>query len=503
MSVAAATRPAATTALPWLALGAGLIALGLVFLPECQAAVRVWIESTAYGHCFLVIPIAAYLAWDRRESVRGLAPRPAPALLLLGLPLPVAWFVAERLGIMEGRQLVALGFAELLFLSILGWQLFRAMMGPLLYLVFLVPFGAFVTPALQSFTAHFIDGGLTVLGIVHFSSDMYIEISAGTFFVAEACAGLRFLIASVAFGVFYALLNYRSPGRRILFIGASIVVPIVANGVRALGIVTLGQVLGSAEAAAADHIIYGWVFFSAVMLLLVVAGLPLREAPAPRPPPSRLAEAAARRAGRPWPALLVPLLAVVAPAGAAVLGRGVEPPVVSAPLVLAAPEGCQALPASAPAADRTVATVQCGARSWRVTLQALPNRSTGAAVAEARQALVGPIDAETATVKPVPNLPASAGPWQVVVSQDPPRVTAFSVWIHGVPAAGGLSQRVQQARDSVLGTAVPPVLLAAALVTSQPSGERDTTAAVAELSRIVAAQPDLPATIMKVVGPGF
>ena len=294
------------------AIGLGLLALVAVFWPECRAAVKVWIDSTAYGHCFLVAPLAAYLAWDRRRALAGLLPRPTPALALAGLPLPLLWLAAQRLGIMEGRQLVAMGFVELLFLAVLGWRLFRALSGPLLYLVFLVPFGAFITPALQSVTAHFIDAGLTVLAIPHFSNDMYIEIPAGAFFVAEACAGLRFLIAAVAFGVFYALLNYRSTGRRVAFIAASVVIPIIANGLRALGIVVLGHVLGSAEAAAADHLIYGWVFFSFVMLLLVAAGLPLREDPAP--PPASAEAALDQAAFYPWPVVSVVALAALGPA---------------------------------------------------------------------------------------------------------------------------------------------------------------------------------------------
>ena len=104
-----------------------------------------------------------------------------------------------------------------------------------------------------------------------------IEIPQGTFFVAEACAGLRFLVASIAFGCLYALVMYRSPVRRGLFILASIMVPVVANGFRGLGIVALGYMLNSTQAAAADHIIYGWVFFSFVILMLIVVGLPFRE----------------------------------------------------------------------------------------------------------------------------------------------------------------------------------------------------------------------------------
>ena len=215
------------------ALAVGTLLFGLLFLPECRAAVGVWLVSTAYGHCFLVLPMAAYLVWDRRESLRGLQPRPTPAFALLAVPAAAAWFAAERLGIMEGRQLAALAGLEVLFLTLLGRRVFLALSGPLLFLVFLVPFGAFITPALQSFTAGFIAAGLHLLGIPAYITDLTIEISAGSFYVAEACAGLRFLVAAVAFGVFYALLNYHSPGRRLAFIAASIVVPIVANGARA------------------------------------------------------------------------------------------------------------------------------------------------------------------------------------------------------------------------------------------------------------------------------
>lgn len=493
-----AARPASPLVLPFGALAAGLVLLGLVFLPEGRAAVGVWIESTAYGHCFLVAPIAAYLVWDRRDSLRGLVPRPNPALLLLGLPLPFAWFAAERLGIMEGRQLVALGFVELLFLVVLGWRLFHALLGPLLYLVFLVPFGAFVTPVLQGFTAHFIDVGLTVLGIPHFSNDMYIEIGAGTFFVAEACAGLRFLIASVAFGVFFALLNYTSPWRRAVFMVASVVVPIVANGFRALGIVVLGQVLGSADAAAADHIIYGWVFFSIVMLLLVAAGLPFREMPLDGPAVTPATPATP--GSRSWASLLVAVLAAVAPAAAMALDRNATPAVLAGEPRLLAPEGCQLAPGTA-VGHRAVTFIDCGARRWTVTMQAVPARSTGAALADARARLVGELDAETSTVRPLSGLPETAGIWTVAVTQQPPRVVGWSVWLHGTPAPGGLRQRLMQARDSIFGNDVPPLVLAIATDPRQAIGERETTAILAELTRIVTAQPDLAAEIARITAP--
>jgi len=70
---------------------------------------------------------------------------------------------------------------------------------------------------------------------------------------------------------------YRSWKRRAAFIAVSIVVPILANGLRVMGIVVYGYILGNAEAAIADHLIYGWVFFSLVSIILILLGLPFRQ----------------------------------------------------------------------------------------------------------------------------------------------------------------------------------------------------------------------------------
>lgn len=265
------------SAIPSLVLG--ILCLGMFFHEEIAAAVRVWLRSTAYNHCFLVLPIAAYLAWDRRALIRDAALSPAPWLGLAGFPLAQAWLMAERIGFMEARQLIALCFVELLFLAVLGWKICRRFAAPLLCLFFLIPFGAFAVPLLQSITTRFTIAGLDALGVPNYSDGYTIEIAGGTFYVAEACAGLRFLIAALAFGVLYAMLMYRGRLRRAVFVLASLVVPVIANGLRALGIVVLGDVLGSAEAAAADHILYGWIFFSIVLLLLTILGLPFRQEP--------------------------------------------------------------------------------------------------------------------------------------------------------------------------------------------------------------------------------
>lgn len=486
-------RPAFAPAAAGLSLG--LLGWILLFLPECVAAVGVWQASDTYGHCFLILPMAAYLAWDRRAALAGLAPRPLPAPAPLALPVAAVWFLAERLGVMEGRQLAAIAALELLFLAVLGWRLFRALLAPLLFLVFLVPFGAFVTPALQQFTAGFIVRGLNVLGVANYATDLTIEISAGVFYVAEACAGLRFLIAAVAFGVFYALLNYRSPGRRLLFVAASIVVPVLANGVRALGIVVLGAILGSASAAAADHIIYGWVFFSVVMLLLVAGGMPFREDPT-NPAPASLPGAAPTEARPVWAAAAVILPLAAGPVAAMLLARQVTPTLFTEALTFAAPPGCTADPAPAPAlpAQRVTTTLSCAGQQLVVTAEAFPRRSTANSLMRERRRITGELSAEETTVAALPAGRAE-GNWSLIHTVGPARSVAVASWTDGAPAPDGMAGRIRQARDSLFGTAYAPVLVAAAIESPKRLSPAEQQRTDALLRAFVDAQTNLTARV--------
>src|SRR5262249_35737350 len=97
-------------------------------------------------------------------------------------------------------------------------------------------------------------------------------IPSGRWSVVEACSGIRYLIASLVVGTLYAYLSYRSLTRRLVFVGFSIAVPIVANWIRAYMIVMIGHLSGNTLAVGVDHIIYGWAFFGLVILLMFWIG---------------------------------------------------------------------------------------------------------------------------------------------------------------------------------------------------------------------------------------
>jgi exosortase A len=260
------------------------IVLGIAFRQEIIGAVRVWVDSTAYNHCFLVLPLAGFLLWERREVISLVSPRPALWPLLTMPALSAIWLLAAVLDIQEGRQLVMVVMFQVVLLVALGPRVFWQLLAPFLFLFFLVPSGAFLVPSLQTITADIAVAGLQFFHIPVFSDGYMIEIPEGPFEIAEACAGLRFLIASSVFGCFFAVVMYRSFLRRILFITMSVAVPIFANGLRALGIIGLAHLEGSAAAVEADHILYGWVFFTLVIMILIAIGMTFAQKPERRLP---------------------------------------------------------------------------------------------------------------------------------------------------------------------------------------------------------------------------
>jgi EpsI family protein len=106
-------------------------------------------------------------------------------------------------------------------------------------------------------------------GIPAVIEGVFIDTPVGLFEVAEACSGVKFLIAMVALGTLVAHLCFRSWWRRAAFMVVAVVLPVLANGVRAWGTIYIAQSQGVEFAAGFDHIFYGWVFFGVVMAALL------------------------------------------------------------------------------------------------------------------------------------------------------------------------------------------------------------------------------------------
>ena len=327
-----------------------LAAVVLLYHATFWSMLELWSRSQTFAHGFLIVPISAWLAWRQRARLAALAPQPCAGGLLLLAMLGLAWLLADAANVQVVEQYAATAMLPACVLAILGWPAVRVLAFPLAYLFLAVPFGEVFLEPLIDFTASFTVLALQLTGVPVFRDGSNFSLPSGNWSVVEACSGLRYLIAALALGALFAHLHFHSARRRAAILAAALLVPIVANGVRAYLIVMLGHLSNMRLAVGVDHLIYGWLFFGLVALLLFWLAARWRDTPRPRAVPA--APPAVRQAhGRASARSVLACLCIAAlwPALALASHRGDGAAAVATALTLADPPGWQRVPGAAPA----------------------------------------------------------------------------------------------------------------------------------------------------------
>ena len=231
----------------------------------------IWMDSSTFNHCILILPIAYYLLLTAPPiRWRGIQSELIPSLLLIAVLL--IWLVGYHGNVNVFQHLAIVSFIPACVYWLLGSDGIKGYRFPLLYLLFSVPFGAFLIPYLQDLTAVTVVEMIRWINIPVFLEGRYISLPSGDFVVAEACSGINYLIASVAIGVLYSYLTYHQTRKHVYFMMLAVIVPVLANILRALAIILIAHYSDMALATGVDHFIYGWVFFGVVIFLLFWIG---------------------------------------------------------------------------------------------------------------------------------------------------------------------------------------------------------------------------------------
>ncbi|MHB1232234.1 MAG: exosortase A [Burkholderiales bacterium] len=252
-------------------------ALLLLYWPTVFSMVMIWSRSETFTHGYIIFPISAYLIWRRRSALLAVDYRPDWRAVFVIVGLGMGWMLAHAGEVQVIEQYAVVGLIPVIVWAMLGRRAAQTILFPLMFLLLAVPVGEFLIPYMMNFTADFTVTALRLTGIPVYREGTFFTIPSGEWSVVEACSGLRYLIASFTLGTLYAYLTYRSFWRRALFSLMAIVVPVIANGLRAYMIVMIGHLSGMRLAVGFDHLIYGWVFFGLVMALLFWVGAFWRE----------------------------------------------------------------------------------------------------------------------------------------------------------------------------------------------------------------------------------
>jgi exosortase C (VPDSG-CTERM-specific) len=234
------------------ALIATTAALVLAFSLPLYGLARFSIQSELYSHIFLIPLISAYLIWVQR---RALPPASAPEPRLAVLPFAagalalVIYGIAVLAGATLAREdsLVLTTLAFLLFFGgacclFLDRPTLRAIVFPLGFLVFMVPFPVFlqtwIETVLQYGSAAVAYGFFQLSGTPFLYHDLGFRLPGFALQVAPECSGIHSTLALFITSVLAAWFFLRSPWRRATLALAVIPLALLRNGFR---VFTIGE----------------------------------------------------------------------------------------------------------------------------------------------------------------------------------------------------------------------------------------------------------------------
>jgi exosortase A len=289
---------------------AALAVIGWAYRESWLGLPRIWSSDATFSHGYLIVPIVLWLIWRVRREVAMVEWRPSLLGLLASVLCALAWMVARGTGVLVVEQLATVAMVPALVLAVLGARATRVLAFPLAFLFFAVPLGKGLVPVLMQLTADLSVGALKLFGLPIYRSGLFISIPGGDFEVARACSGINYLITSVVLGSLYAYVTYRSWRKRLLFIAASIVVPILANGLRVFIIVVAAHYSDMRLGTGPDHVVFGRVMFLAILFAMFWVGRRWQD---PDPTPvAPLPATPVRLAALDWFAAIAPVVLLAA-----------------------------------------------------------------------------------------------------------------------------------------------------------------------------------------------
>lgn len=255
-----------------------LLVWAAVFSPVVPAMVGTWLNHSDNSHALLVPLISMYFVWIKREELGriDISGSAVGGLFLAGTL--VVYLVSFVGGIaVFARLMIVFSLLGLLW-SCMGWQVVRVLAFPLGFLVFMVPVPdsvlGMVSFPLQLLATKIAGGVIQFCSIPVYREGNMLYFVHTQLEVAEACSGIRSIMALTMLSVIFAHLSGNGWWRKALLIFSAIPIAMLANILRVSGTGILAHFFGDKVARGFLHEFSGLaVFVFGLVLLFLVFNL--------------------------------------------------------------------------------------------------------------------------------------------------------------------------------------------------------------------------------------
>ena len=270
--VAPSPLQARSTKIDWPSIAWFGVLLGLCYAPILYRMGVQWATDENMGHGFFVPFIAGYLAWQRRDILLSIPRKPNGFGLVL-----VVWAALQAMAATLGAELFTarVAFVIALFGTILylgGTRWVKALLFPLLLLIFMIPIPAIIyaslTLRLQTLASQLGEAMITLMGIPVLRAGNTLQLPSQTLDVAEACSGIRSLLSLAFLSLVYAYFTDKRVWMRWALLIATVPIAIGANAVR-VAVTGLMSEINTQLAQGAYHEGEGYIVFIVALAALV------------------------------------------------------------------------------------------------------------------------------------------------------------------------------------------------------------------------------------------
>ncbi len=246
----------------------------LAYWGTLKGLVNIWYTDEDYSYGFLIPLIVAYMIWDKRSTIKSLP----ISWNWIGGSLFFLFLLISTYGILGSSPSAVRPAIPFLLLSIVlfcfGKYVFKALLLPLFFLIFMVPLPTVVQTnvgvPLKLLSTKLGSGLLNIFGVSAFVQGNVIDLGNIQLQVVDACSGLRYIFPLLALGVLAACLSEKKPWKRVVIIAFTVPVAVITNGVRIGATGILAQKYGSSVAEGFFHGFSGWLIFMFAFVLIIL-----------------------------------------------------------------------------------------------------------------------------------------------------------------------------------------------------------------------------------------
>ncbi|MDR7295740.1 exosortase B [Pelomonas aquatica] len=266
--------------LPWVPIALGLVILYGPTLYDLFSTV--W-KSDEQGHGPIVLAIAIWLIWRRKDELfDGPSGTSRPLLGLLCIVVAAAFYFLGRTQdylFFEAGSLVFMLAGAVLLMR--GVTALKSIWFALFFMLFMVPLPNSVvdlfTQPMKMAVSYVAESVLFAAGYPIARSGVMLLIGPYQLLVADACAGLHTLFTLEALGLLYLnVVRHASAVRNVVL--AILIVPIsfIANVIRVMTLTLITYYLGDEAGQGFLHGFAGMVLFMSALMLIIAADSAVR-----------------------------------------------------------------------------------------------------------------------------------------------------------------------------------------------------------------------------------